>query len=453
MSSVSSPGYNEDDNRSSMALNSNGYQPRSPANGPNTPGAPYSPGQRSASVAGADGQTGPGGIAMQDFGADGMPPPPPVTHSWTRIDVWSEENYPELWDNLCTPASVNDVNELEFSLDCSLPLDVRESLQWHDGQERGGRPTGVIFGCMLLDCEEILDEWKNWRVVDVEYGLGATSAGGEGPSTATSTTSIGRSEVQSRQDCHPDNTIQKVYSHPGWIPLARDWNGNNIAVDLAPGPNGVWGQIILTGRDYDCKYVVAKSWGHLLAMVADDMASKHWYVDEETQELKVKDPRAPRSEPSYMDILRVRNERKYGRKRFPPRRPISRPSSKPGSAPGSPHLSAVANGHRSSGLTRPPKEPSNLSDNHLKPPSKKAAKAALRSVTEEPSKPSPPTTTAPAPKAENLLDDAVAEAAKPLSSEALADLKLDDVKLDDDDEPKLKRVSSDLLAGSVKADS
>lgn len=332
-----------------------------------------------------DGPPG-GGIAMQDFGADGMPPPPPVSHTWARIDRWCEDNYPELFDQICTPATVNDINELEYSLDCSLPMEVRESLLIHDGQERGGTPTGVIFGSMLLDCEEMLDEWKNWRTVEREYLTQpvpgpAPPAGEAGPSKSDSAT-LGRQELQSRQTCQPEGSIQKAYVHPGWIPVARDWGGNNIAVDLAPGPNGTWGQVILFGRDYDCKYVVAKSWAHFLAMVADDMQSPHWYVDEETQELKLKDPRAPRSEPGYMDILRVRNERKYGRRRFS-RGPPQRPGSGSGSPRGtmSPTSFNSANGGPRGGLTRPPKEENSMSDNHLKPPSKKSK--PLRSVTEE----------------------------------------------------------------------
>ena len=30
-------------------------------------------------------------------------------------------------------------------------------------------PTGVIFGCMLLDCEEILQEWQQWRTINEVY--------------------------------------------------------------------------------------------------------------------------------------------------------------------------------------------------------------------------------------------------------------------------------------------
>lgn len=447
LQSVATPGLDSDSNlpyrdsdgtRSTTALhmNTNVYSPSSRTNGITSPSSPYSPGMRSAGAADA-----PGGIALQDFGADGLPPPPPVSHSWKRIVAWAEENYYEVYDQLSTPASVNDINELEYQLDCSLPMEIRESLQIVDGQERGGRPTGIIFGCMLMDCEEMLDEWKNWRKVEVEYMTPRAAAGPSGSATGASTpASSGQTDLAARQDSHPEGSVQKVYSHPGWIPMARDWGGNYIAVDLAPGPKGTWGQIILFGRDYDCKFVVSKSWAHFLAMVADDMQSPHWYVDEENAELKLKDPKAPKSEPGYMEILRVRNERKYGRRRM--RRPGSRPGSKPGSAPGSPHLSALSSNGARGGLTRPAKE--EMDTNHLMPPTKKSAKA-LRSVTEEPAVP------AAVHKSENdngkdaaggnLLDS---PAESPASNiEALAE-----VSLNDDDTPSstLKRSDSDLIS-------
>lgn len=268
----------------------------------------------------------PGEIQMQSF-QEGLPPPPPVTHSWKRIDHWTEENYEELYDQLSEGCTQNDVNELEHELDCSLPLEVRESLQYHDGQERGGRPTGIIFGCMLLDCEEIVQEWKNWRVVNEEY---LTAPAQRRSSLRPLTTSasqplanpLWRQELLDKQDSQPSRAIQKAYAHPGWIPLARDWGGNNIAVDLAPGPMGKWGQIIIFGRDYDCKYVIARSWAAFLATVADDIGSEKVFVDEESQELKLREFKATSVEPGYLDILRWRADQKYGRKR-PRRRPAS----------------------------------------------------------------------------------------------------------------------------------
>ncbi|KAI6264850.1 Glucan synthesis regulatory protein [Pyricularia oryzae] len=301
---------------------------------------PYSPGLRGESAKrttedGFEIQSPSGEIPMQSF-QDGLPPAPPVSHSWDRIDRWAEDHYPELYDQVCEGCTNNDLNELEHQLDCSLPMDVRESLQIHDGQERPGIPTGIIFSGMLLDCEEIVQEWENWRKVNHEFLLdtrvpspampskalgGSSSQASSSRAEASSSASPApnrpvnwRQDLLAKQDCVPPNSIQKVYSHPAWIPLVRDWGGNNLAIDLAPGPAGTWGQVILFGRDYDTKYVVARSWSAFLATVADDMYSGKWWVDEDTKELKLREFKASRVEPSYFDILRWRTDQKYGRR-------------------------------------------------------------------------------------------------------------------------------------------
>lgn len=270
----------------------------------------------------------PGEIQMQSF-ADGAPPPPPPSHSWKKIDRWAEANYEELFDQLGEGCTQNDINELEHELDVTLPQDVRESLAIHDGQERGGRPTGILLGCMLLDCEEIVQDWQNWKVVNEEYLSGAKrshqpiypikglSNGASSSSSANNQPTNNRAwreELLAGQESQPPKAVQRAYAHPAWIPLARDWGGNNIAVDLAPGPTGKWGQIILFGRDYDCKYVVAKSWAHFLATAADDITSSKVVVDEETGEMKLKEFKTENVEPAYMDILRWRADQKYGRR-------------------------------------------------------------------------------------------------------------------------------------------
>ncbi|KAI1814761.1 glucan synthesis regulatory protein [Poronia punctata] len=303
------------------------------------PNGAYSPGLRSYNAQrqslnndGFETVSSPGDIPMQSF-ADGTPPAPPVGHSWKRIDRWADENYPELFDQLCEGCTNNDLIDLEHQLDCSLPQDLRDSLTIHDGQERGGNPTGIVFSSMLLDCEEIVQEWDQWRRVNQQYLLetsvtkpsvpskafggsneasSSKSAPGS-PSSQGSHRSSWRQELQARQDCVPAGAVQRAYAHPAWIPLVRDWGGNNLAVDLAPGPTGSWGQIILFGRDYDIKYVVARSWASFLAMLADDLNSGKWFVDEDTNELKLREFKTTRVEPSYFDILRWRMDQKYGR--------------------------------------------------------------------------------------------------------------------------------------------
>lgn len=370
---INSP-YSEENPRSTtpgLPNGNTGWPSTSGSGAAQSPILPYSPGmrsnlalQRKQSSENPFENIAPGEIQMQSF-QEGLPPSPPVSHSWKRIDRWTEDNYEELYDQLAEGCTQNDVNELEHELDCSLPLDVRESLQIHDGQERGGLPTGILFGCMLLDCEEIVQEWKNWRTVNEEYltnpshrqsqNPGKYFPSGSSSSARSSLQTAGnpswREELLDRQDSQPSRTIQKAYAHPGWIPLARDWGGNNIAVDLAPGPLGKWGQIIIFGRDYDCKYVVARSWAAFLAMVADDISSEKVFVDEETQELKLREFKAVSVEPGYLDILRWRMDQKYGRK-APRRRPGTinthgHPGSSHGSNQGSPYGSPIEDRGRS----------------------------------------------------------------------------------------------------------
>ncbi|KAL3481861.1 hypothetical protein BJX99DRAFT_218385 [Aspergillus californicus] len=302
-------------------------------NGVSSPTRPYSPGMRSMSSntrRSADhGAEGALEIQMQSF-HDGAPPPPPVTHSWRKIERWLENNYEELWDNLCEGCTQNDINELEHELDCSLPLEVRESLMNHDGQERPGLPTGIIFGCMLLDCEEIVQEWRNWRTVNEEFLSSPVTINTPIPKATASSSSatpppqasnpLWRQDLLERQDSQPPGSVQKAYAHPAWIPLARDWGGNCVAIDLAPGPTGKWGQIIIFGRDYDCKYVVSRSWASFLAVFAEDLCSGKTVVDEDSNELKLLEFKGQNVEPPYLEILRWRTDQKYGRK--PPRRKV-----------------------------------------------------------------------------------------------------------------------------------
>ncbi|ORY71736.1 glucan synthesis regulatory protein [Pseudomassariella vexata] len=338
---ITSP-YTDEMGRLSTAVDgSSSYMGVGSHSSPLSPGSngPYSPGLRSFNTKrnsskddGFETVSSPGEIPMQSF-ADGMPPAPPISHSWKRIDHWAEENYPELFDQLCEGCTHNDLNELEHQLDCSLPQDVRDSLMMHDGQERGGTPTGIIFSSMLLDCEEIVQEWDQWRKVNQEFLLEtsvvkpaiptkvlggsnnnqASSSKSAPGSPAGSQTSSWRQDLLAKQDCVPPGAVQRAYAHSGWIPLVRDWGGNNLAVDLAPGPMGTWGQIIMFGRDYDIKYVVARSWSAFIALVADDLNSGKWSIDEETNELKLREFKTTRVEPSYFEILRWRMDQKYGR--------------------------------------------------------------------------------------------------------------------------------------------
>jgi hypothetical protein len=85
---------------------------------------------------------------------------------------------------------------------------------------------------------------------------------------------------------------------------------------------GKWGQIILCGRDYDTKFVIARSWAIFLANVADDFGTgDKIIVDEENNELRFKPFK--NADPPYMEILRWRCDQKYGRRASANQRRVS----------------------------------------------------------------------------------------------------------------------------------
>lgn len=67
----------------------------------------------------------------------------------------------------------------------------------------------------------------------------------------------------------PENAIRRTYFHLRWVPLLRDFGGNNIGVDLDPGPAGKLGQIIVYGRDQHDMFVVADDWDAFLDLIID----------------------------------------------------------------------------------------------------------------------------------------------------------------------------------------
>ena len=240
-----------------------------------------------------------------------MGPIPSPELSWGRIDSWIESNYPELYDQLMYGATSNDLNDLEHDLDCVLPPDVRESLSTHDGQERGGKPTGVLFGITLLDMESISEEWNVWRrtALRIEEMNHRNASKGPKASTSVAPRSAGMMGWIENQSSCPVDTVQPVYAHTGWIPLAKDYDGNNIGVDLAPGPKGRYGQVILFGRDFDTKYVVAPSWGDFLAQFAADLESGQSFIDDDIENA-VFAFKAPTGQlVSYFNVMRNRVER------------------------------------------------------------------------------------------------------------------------------------------------
>lgn len=231
---------------------------------------------------------------LQNF-TNGQPPLPLVDQLWSRIVLFLEEEYPELEDNLNDGALSADLNEFEKDLAVgALPVEFRQFYKIHDGQFRGGKPTGLLMGLTLLDMESILEEYTLWAKVaervekqhmalqHQQHQLGNSDAS----STASRTIRerLANSYLM-HQKSVPANAVQAYYVHRGWVPIARDYYGNMLGLDMAPGPAGFKGQIILFGRDFDTKIVVASSFQELIFQFVSDLEAGNYTIDKsETNE-------------------------------------------------------------------------------------------------------------------------------------------------------------------------
>lgn len=219
----------------------------------------------------------------------GQPPLPSIESLWNRIEAWLEEEYPELEDNLNDGVTTADLNELENDLGLgSLPVEFRQFYKIHDGQLRGGKPTGLIMGLILLDIESIVEEYSIWAKVcqrlekqQLLLQRQAQLIKTEGSSSIQQQQQeINQNNFILNQKSIPPNAVQPYYVHKGWIPIIKDSCGNQFAVDLAPGPQGKWGQIILFGRDFDTKVVVASNLQQFLFEFINDLEQGKFQIDQ-----------------------------------------------------------------------------------------------------------------------------------------------------------------------------
>jgi uncharacterized protein (TIGR02996 family) len=160
--------------------------------------------------------------------------------AWQRLENWCRQHHPRLLETLNPGATVGDIATFEEMIGQPLPADVRESFAIHNGEtERGG---GFVMGLHLHPAQLVIESWESWR--DFEgYN----------------------EEFRDGMKSWPAGAIQLDYANPGWLPLTRDAGGNHMGVDLAPGPAGKVGQVILFGRDEDRKCVLASGWAEFLA--------------------------------------------------------------------------------------------------------------------------------------------------------------------------------------------
>jgi cell wall assembly regulator SMI1 len=140
-----------------------------------------------------------------------------------------------------------DTSELEAAIGAPLPDDYKDWLALHDGEDDvGGRvdflPTAETH---LLSARETMDRYRDqldWFQSDDAEGFAHFS---------------------------DDDRIRNVVSHARRVILASNaWgDGDNMYLDLCPGPKGTVGQVIVATSECDFE-VVGASFGDFLRRLA-----------------------------------------------------------------------------------------------------------------------------------------------------------------------------------------
>ncbi|SCU88856.1 LAME_0E01376g1_1 [Lachancea meyersii CBS 8951] len=285
--------------------------------------------------------------------------------AWRHIDAWASEHHSDLYATLSEPCTRTDISRAESDLNIVFPASVRASFRLHDGQEDLESLTGtsgLLFGLQLMSLDQVVHMTQTWRNVAAnmakhnrETSPSATSSASasglnvEAPNKAATpqvlkSKGYGKLETQDFQGMNPTlqrdisnnynkqfklnsipqqnsiplEAVQSLYANPGWIPLVTDNAGNHIAVDLAPGPKGHYGQIILFGREFDIKYVVANNWGDFLLSFANDLERGNWYImdgDDDylsgAGDLVFRDKDAGNTVRDYFEVLKWRSHKAW----------------------------------------------------------------------------------------------------------------------------------------------
>jgi internalin A len=166
--------------------------------------------------------------------------------SWQRLEALLASRIPPLREDLAPGADEAALDALSRATGLELPASFRALYLGHDGQ--AGNATGLFFGLNFIPLQEAAAEWQRW-------------------------TSLIEDDPDLLEDievaAHPEGAVKAVYAHRGWIPIASDGAGNNLAADFAPEPGGTPGQIISFGTDERTRYVFAPSSTAFLEWCAD----------------------------------------------------------------------------------------------------------------------------------------------------------------------------------------
>lgn len=138
---------------------------------------------------------------------------------WQRLEIILQETNPSVLADLAPPATDTEISTLESQLGVKLPKDFIACLKVHNGQR--GKADGLFDGSKFLSTSGILQYWTMMEDV-LDSGI--------------------------FDDFNPDDLssdgVKSGAWIPKWIPIIDYGNGDFWCLDLDPGEDGSYGQVI-----------------------------------------------------------------------------------------------------------------------------------------------------------------------------------------------------------------
>jgi len=157
--------------------------------------------------------------------------------------------------SLAKPAAMAAISNLEALIGVELPVDFKQSLAIHDGQQPGAEvgefpgfyPNDDTGSYYLMGCKAIVRDWKMLRSVKKCGDFDGRKA-------------------------DPEPGVKDVWWDTLWIPFAANGGGDYLCLDLAPATHGTIGQVIGVMHDAAGRRICAKSFGEWLEMRAIEIS-------------------------------------------------------------------------------------------------------------------------------------------------------------------------------------
>lgn len=156
---------------------------------------------------------------------------------------------------LNAPATIEEIQYAESEMGIAFPDELRNLYLAHNGEDKSG--PGLFFGLPFLSLDEVLDEWRIWKRIEEDdfFNFDAFSI--------------------------PTEYIKERYVNHYWIPISKDYGGNNLGIDVDPDEKGKVGQVINFGRDEEVKYVIANRISDLLLFILQTLKNKNFTIHQE----------------------------------------------------------------------------------------------------------------------------------------------------------------------------